>query len=176
VLWRAAVMHQIAFATKRTFHGFLRGTRKLLAAHGLTAARFDLLYALLEEGSLRDGLPSTYQSTLRARLGVTAPVVSRMLAALERLGWVTRVKDLVCDRRQRIVRMTEQGKARMVAARRVVLRSVERLVTGAICFLDPRDPGERLVNMDCLEGFLRVLRRDFADRATLYFPWGHPDD
>ncbi|MGH7296586.1 MAG: MarR family winged helix-turn-helix transcriptional regulator [Polyangiaceae bacterium] len=169
-------MHQIAFATKRAFHGFLRGTRKLLAAHGLTAARFDLLYALVGDGPIDGGSQSSYQSTLRTRVGVSAPVVSRMLGALERLGWIRREKERNGDRRQRIVRLTAEGRSRLLAARRVILRSVERLVTAAICFLNPRDPMERLVNMDSLEGYLRVLRRDFGDRATLYFPWGHPDD
>jgi hypothetical protein len=30
--------------------------------------------------------------------------------------------------------------------------------------------------MDMLESHLHVLRRDFGDTATLYYPWGHPDD
>jgi hypothetical protein len=30
--------------------------------------------------------------------------------------------------------------------------------------------------MEWLESYLRVLRRDFGDTATLYYPWGHPDD
>ena len=64
----------------------------------------------------------------------------------------------------------------MLAVRRVALRSVERLVTAAICFRDPRDPDERLWNMAQLEGYLDGLRRDLGDRATLYFRWGHPDD
>ena len=168
-------MHQIAFATKRAFHGFLRTTRKLFAAHGLTPARFDLLYALAGGGPIEPYSAAGYQSTLRRRLGVTAPVVSRMLGALERLGWIRRETDHR-DRRQRIVRLTAEGWARLSVVRRVALRSVERLVTAAICFRDPRDPDERLWNMAQLEGYLNVLRRDFGDRATLYFPWGHPDD
>ena len=168
-------MHQIAFATKRVFHGFLRATRKLFGAHGLTPARFDLLYALVGGGPIEPYSAASYQSTLRKRLGVTAPVVSRMLGALERLGWIRREKDHG-DRRQRIVRLTAEGRARMLAVRRLALRSVDRLVTAAICFRDPRDPDERLQNMAQLESYLDVLRRDFGDRATLYFRWGHPDD
>jgi hypothetical protein len=30
--------------------------------------------------------------------------------------------------------------------------------------------------MDQLEGYLRALRSDCGDTATLYYPWGHPDD
>ena len=168
-------MHQIAFATKRAFHGFLRVTRKLFGAHGLTPARFDLLYALVGGGPIEPDSARGHQSTLWKRLGVSAPVVSRMLGALEGLGWIRREKDYR-DRRQRIVRLTAVGRARMLAVRRVALRSVERLVTAAICFRDPRDPEERLWNMAQLEGYLGAFRRDFGDRATLYFPWGHPDD
>ena len=167
-------MHQIAFATKRAFHGFLRGTRKLFAAYGLTPARFDLLYAIVGGGPIEPH-SSSYQSALRKQLGITAPVVSRMLGALERLGWIRREKGHG-DRRQRIVRLTAEGRARMLAARRVVLRTVERIVTAAVCLRHPRDQDERLQKMDRLEGYLGLLRRDLGDRATLYFRWGHPDD
>ena len=88
-----AVMHQIAFATKRAFHGILRATRNLFAAQGLTAACFDLLHALVGGGPIARSSASRHQSTLWKQLGVTAPVVSRMLGALERLGWIRREKD-----------------------------------------------------------------------------------
>jgi hypothetical protein len=39
-----------------------------------------------------------------------------------------------------------------------------------------RDPNQRFIHMEWLESYLRVLRRDFGDTATLYYPWGHPDD
>ena len=40
------VMHAIFFGLKRAHHGTLRITRRALIALGLTAARFDLLYAV----------------------------------------------------------------------------------------------------------------------------------
>ena len=176
VLSRAPEMNQITFGTKRAFHGVLRGTRKLLASFGLTAARFDMLYALMGPASRRGSSRALYQSELRRKLGVTASVVSRMARALESLGWVKRRVPLEGDRRQRSVALTEEGEARMRAARRVVVRSVHRLVLDAICLGRAGDPLERFVRMDTLEGSLRALRRDFGDRASLYFPWGHPDD
>ena len=169
-------MNEIAFGTKRTFHGFLRVSRKLLAAHGLTAARFDLLYAIARHAGRDDRPPSALQSTIRKQLGVTAPVVSRMTRALERLGWVTRTVCRYEDRRQRRITLTAQGLAAWKVVRRVVLRSILRLVYPAICFGREHDESTRLVAMDRLEGTLRSLRAHFGDRASLYFPWGHPDD
>jgi len=50
------------------------------------------------------------------------------------------------------------------------------MVFHAICFGQHRDWWQRVVHMDMLEGYLKVLRRHFGDRATLYYSWGHPDD
>ncbi|HTQ45353.1 MAG TPA: MarR family transcriptional regulator, partial [Polyangiaceae bacterium] len=64
-------------------------TRKPLASMGLTAARFDLLSALLTARGDRRSW-RVQQSDLRKTLGVTAPVVTRMLKALEAIGLVER--------------------------------------------------------------------------------------
>jgi DNA-binding MarR family transcriptional regulator len=164
-------MNAIAFGTKRTFHGFLRVTRKALASVGLTAARFDLMQPLL--ATYGGAVYSVRQSKLRRELGVTAGVVSRMLRALEALGLVERTRDY--DRRQRIVTLTARGKDCLRRARRLLLRGVQRIVCDAICFGRSRDP-QWYIDMDALEGYLQALRRDFGDTATLYYPWGHPDD
>jgi DNA-binding MarR family transcriptional regulator len=165
-------MNAIAFGTKRAFHGFLRVTRKALASVGLTAARFDLMQPLL--GERGDSAYSVRQSELRRVLGVTAGVVSRMLAALEALGLVERTRGY--DKRQRVVTLTARGIDCLRRARRLLLRGVQRIVCDAICFGRSRDPQERFVHMQALESYLLVLRRDFGDTATLYYPWGHPDD
>jgi DNA-binding MarR family transcriptional regulator len=166
-------MNAIAFGTKRAFHGFLRVTRKVLAAAGLTAARFDLLHPLLNQRG-NDSYP-VLQDELRRQLGVTAGVVSRMLSALEKLGLVRR-RTPFHDRRRRLVQLTEQGMACVRRARRLLLPGVRRIVWDAICFGQQRDPEQRFLHMQLLESYLRVLRRDFGDTATLYYPWGHPDD
>ncbi len=168
-------MNAIGFGTKRAFHGFLRVTRKPLASMGLTAARFDMLWVVLTANTWsRD--PKIWQSELRQELGVTAPVVTRMLQALEKRGWVKRMPETQGDRRQRIVRLTGAGKCLIVGARRLLMRAVRRLVLVAICFGQHREYSSRLLNMDRLEGYLRALRREFGDTARLYYPWGHPDD
>jgi DNA-binding MarR family transcriptional regulator len=179
-------MNHIAFATKRAFHGILRVSRKLLASLGLTAARFDLLFALLDHRPSLGGWRTCEhaplqprsgrrQSWLRKLLGVTPGVVSRMLGALEKLGWVTREVDPF-DGRQRLVRLTTNGSTGMARARHPVLRSVQRLVGEAICFGRTRSRTRRFLAMSTLDSYLHALRSEFGDTATLYYAWGHPDD
>ncbi len=168
-------MNAIAFGTKRAFHGFLRLTRKPLQSFGLTAARFDMLSALLMAN--RASFPIRMrQSKLREELGVTAPVVTRMLQALEKLGWVDRGHEVWGDRRQRIVSLTQRGKWVIVGARRLLLRAVQRLTCVAICFGRHRKWQSRLESMSTLESYLDALRAQFGDTASLYYRWGHPDD
>ncbi|HEY8038569.1 MAG TPA: MarR family transcriptional regulator [Polyangiaceae bacterium] len=170
-------MNAIAFGTKRAFHGFLRITRKALQSVGLTAARFDMMCALLSDPHGRRNRErfSVRQSNLRRALGVSASVVSRMLRALESLGWVVR-RRARGDGRQYDVLLTESGDQRIRLARRLLLRGVQRIVYHCICMGRHRDANERFRHMEWLESYLRVLRRDFGDTATLYYPWGHPDD
>jgi DNA-binding MarR family transcriptional regulator len=177
--WRvllAVAVNAITFGTKRAFHGVLRVTRKRLVEMGLTAARFDLLSVLVK---CRPGplcAPGLRQSAIRRILGVTAPVVTRMVRALERLGLVRRWREQDWDRRQVLVALTEAGERCILKAREVMLPAVSRAVLSAICFGEHRSASARFRHMDTLESYLRSLRRRFGDGATLYYPWGHPDD
>jgi DNA-binding MarR family transcriptional regulator len=165
-------MHAIFFGLKRAFHGTLRVSRSALRACGLTAARFDLLYALH-----RRPLCAEAQSTLTRKLGVTRSTVSRMLASLEALGIVRRTRVLG-DRRQRWVALTDAGRAR-------IQRAVSRLVGAGSAQLavDSALGGERWYDSDghcffamaALDHTLSDIRRAFGDFATLHYPW-HPDD
>jgi DNA-binding MarR family transcriptional regulator len=169
-------MNAIAFGTKRTFHGFLRVTRKALASVGLTAARFDMMCALFgSHDRLENDFHFVTQRELRGELGVSASVISRMVRALEGLGLVKRER-VAEDRRQFWVELTDLGWECIRKARRLLLRAVQRIVCDAICFGRSRDPNQRFIRMAALEEYLDVLRRDFGDAATLYYPWGHPDD
>jgi DNA-binding MarR family transcriptional regulator len=167
-------MNAIAFGAKRAFHGFLRFTRKAFASVGLTAARFDMLLAI--RGSVRDDEPFTSipQCELSRVLGVTPGVVSRMLAALERLGLIERA----CFEgvRYKEVCLTDQGEACFQAACRLLLRSVQRVVVTAICFGAHGDPRERAEHLQRLKGYLTALRRDFGDTAPLGHHWARPGD
>ena len=171
-------MNAITFATKRAFHAFLRITRKPLlgCAPGLTAARFDLMYVLWTGQGLESFWNGTVlQSDVRRALGVSAPVVSRMLRALEQLGWVRR-GPAQTDRRQREVTLTEAGVACIRGAHQALRRAVGKLVDVAICFGHHRDRDRRFVHMETLESYLRTLGKGWGDTARLYFGWGHPDD
>jgi DNA-binding MarR family transcriptional regulator len=167
-------MNAIFFGSKRAFHGVLRVTRRPLGSLGLTAARFDLMFALLPRDAARVG-ESTRQSDLRRTLGVTASVVSRMLRSLEALGWVQRSRP-VYDRRQREVTLTELGRGRIRTAFKTLCRATQRVVHQAICFGEHRNQNARFRHMMILEEYLDAMRRYCGDIATLYYAWGHPDD
>jgi DNA-binding MarR family transcriptional regulator len=167
-------LNAIFFASKRAFHGVLRVTRRPLGSFGLTAARFDLMFALLRREGERGG-GSTRQSDLRRTLGVTASVVSRMLQSLEALGWVQRSRP-VDDRRQREVTLTESGRGRIRTAYKTLVRATQRVVHEAICFGAHRNPNARFRHMMTLEGYLDAVRDYCGDIASLYYAWGHPDD
>jgi len=172
---RGAV-NAITFGTKRAFHGSLRVTRKELVELGLTAARFDLLSVLVKCRPGELCAPGVRQSAIRRMLGVTAPVVSRMVRALESLGLVRRWREQDWDRRQVLVALTEAGERCILKAREVMLPAVSRMVLRAICFGKHRSADARFRHMDTLESYLRSLRKRFGDTATFYYPWGHPDD
>ena len=171
-------MHAIPFSSKRVFHAFMRVMRKPLKslAEGLTPARFDMLYVLLTGSGTSFFLGGkTTQKEVRRALGVSASVVSRMLRALEKLGWVIR-RPWEGDRRQREVRLTEAGLACIRAAHQALKGAAKKLVYLAICFGRHRDAGARFEHMCTLEdGYLRSLRRQWGDTAAVHFPWGLPD-
>jgi DNA-binding MarR family transcriptional regulator len=147
---------------------------------GLTAARFDLLYAV----QARDPRLAVTQREIRKTLGVNRTTVSRMLGSLEALGLVTRERAAYGDRRTRTVRLTEQGRRRIrVAIGRLIGSGAAQLaVDSAIAGLPCSPPGRSwydesacLDASDVLGSFLQGIRRAFGDFATLCYPW-HPDD
>jgi DNA-binding MarR family transcriptional regulator len=172
-------MNAIFFASKRVFQGALRVTRPSLqsVAPGLTSARFDMMYALTSEGSDPNKFEAykVRQSSLWRVLGVTPPVVARMLRSLEALGWVTRRRPLNGDRRQREVTLTSAGLACIRAAHKLCFRFARHLVHRAICWGKHRNRHAQFVHMSTLEDYLRSLRLYCRDTARLYYSWGHPD-
>ncbi len=177
--WRvlvAAAVNAITCGTKRAFQGFLRVTRKQLAEMGLTAARFDLLSVLVSCKPGEFAAAGVRQSEIRRMLGVTAPVVTRMVRALVGLGLVERWREQFGDRRQVRVGLTRAGEKCIRKARRVMLPVVSRMVYRAICCGRHRSFNARFLHMATLEDYMDSLRRRFRDRARLYYPWGHPDD
>jgi DNA-binding MarR family transcriptional regulator len=166
-------MHAALFGLKRSYWGSLKPMRKRLKDMGLTAARFDLLYVLSQR---RIAVP---QSALRRALGVTAPVVSRMLKALGNLGHVERKPDPF-DRRGHLVSLTVGGRFKIREAIAEFIRSgdIDVAVEEGLCPGMPptlRRQHEAFVRMHRLETLLDWLRDGFDAGGTLYYPW-HPDD
>jgi DNA-binding MarR family transcriptional regulator len=162
-------MHSAFFALKRAFHSTLRLTRTGLAEMGLTAARFDMLFALNE---YRRGL---LQGSLLRVLGVGRTTVSRMLGALEKLGLVKRTV-VKRDRRRKRVELTALGRSRIALAyRRFSLSGWAQLAVD--CALCTEESGYRPFDeVDCrvaTTSFVAVLGRvryAFVDRGTLHYP------
>lgn len=171
-------MHAIFFGIKRAWHGCLRITRSILAAMGLTAARFDLLYAL------REGLGTT-QVRLRKALGVNRTTISRMLCSLEALGLIARERPHYGDRRTWKVELTEKGERRMRIAIRELIGSgsAKLAVDSAIAgnpwrgqpAVDCHDDTACFVGCEVMDSYLRSIRTAYGDSATLSYRW-HPDD
>jgi len=166
-------MHNVFFGFKRAHHATLGLTRNILKRMGLTAARFDMLYAL------KDSRLGMLQSRLRRLLGVSRTTVSRMLASLEQLGLLTR-KLSWSDRRTRDVLLTPRGRASIVFAHRRLTRSGWAQLAldsalgtdGAYRWYREGDSTEATALID---GLLGEVRRVFGDRATLVYPW-EPDN
>jgi DNA-binding MarR family transcriptional regulator len=163
------------FKTKRAFHAILRITRKPLASFGLTAARYDMLYAIAwgVPGEDWEDCP-TEQSELPGMLGVHKSVVSRMLRSLQQLGLVSRER-CAGDRRGNWVQLTEAGVARLRDAARCLARASRRLLCMAICFGRWRDREARFRHMSAYESYLNVIRWEYGDDAVLPYCW-HPED
>jgi DNA-binding MarR family transcriptional regulator len=167
-------MHAAFFGLKRAYWGSLRGTRRTLADMGLTAARFDLLYILWE-------LPSRAhrQRALYRRLGVTPPVVSRMLKSLRERGLVKRERCAL-DRRSWWISLTPAGRhcIREAIDHFIRHRRAQRLVERGLCPDMPPGPQRAdaaFCAMGDLEHLLDRLRKGFRALGTLHYPW-HPDD
>jgi DNA-binding MarR family transcriptional regulator len=169
-----SAMHTIFFGLKRAHHSTLRLTRADLARLGLTAARFDLLYAVRQ---YRRGVA---QSSLRKMLGVCRATVSKMLGSLEKLGLVKR-SLFPLDRRRKLVELTNRGKWRIGRAHCELTLSgwaqlaVDSALGAEGCGYHWYDPDDCIEATSLLDGLLRHVREAFGDRATLEYPWS-PDD
>jgi DNA-binding MarR family transcriptional regulator len=167
-------VHAVFFGLKRAHQGTLRITRKVLVALGLTAARFDLLYAV---NKARRGM---IQSALRRVLGVTRATVSRMLASLEELGLVRRTVPRE-DRRQKLVELTTKGWWRIARAHRHLTRSgwaqlaIDSALAGQYAGYRWCDEAACREATESLQVMLDDLRRGFHDFATLDYPSGPQD-
>ena len=163
-------MHPSFFEMKHAHLTALRITRKETAVVDLTPARLDMLRVILE----RSG--EMLQSNLRRLLGVSNSVISIMVRALERAGFVvrSRCRD---DRRTFLVRLTAQAR---YALRRVFFGAVREgfleltLVSAFVKDHVPRRGWQKIV--DDLQARLHLLRAAFGIGVTHYNPWEPNDD
>lgn len=169
-------MHEIFFGVKRVHIEVVRLTRRMIFHSHLTPARFDMLRIVK---LYPDGVA---QGTIQWLLGVTAPVVSRMLKALEALGFVDRERA-ARDRRSRWVRLTERGAIAVGVASSATLGNLEaertaaRLVLGSDRLVSDsyeetlRTIDEGSDSVAHVDGFLVKMRAALADRAAFHHPW-----
>jgi DNA-binding MarR family transcriptional regulator len=181
-------MDAIFFQVKRAYYATLNFTRPSLRGFGLTPARFDLIIALLKGGH------RATQSMIRRKLGVARSTVSRMLAAMEKAGLVTRERD-PRDGRERCVELTAEGWRRFRDARRDLFYSGitalavdctlarDKWFTPTLGYSFPIENVPQLdaVGMHCheqrdnLTDYLFALRTAFGDTAAaLFYPDGQP--
>jgi DNA-binding MarR family transcriptional regulator len=169
----AITMHAAMYGLKRAYWGSLGTTRKRLKEMGLTAARFDLLYVL------RQHRVPLAQRFIHRILGVTHPVVSRMLKSLRLLGLTTRERRRT-DQREWMISLTPAGRTRI---REAVFEFITRgrawrIVQQGLCPNMPSDGNrehEALFRMTALDAMLNHLRYGFAAGGTLHYRW-HPED
>jgi DNA-binding MarR family transcriptional regulator len=168
-----ATMHAAFFGLKRAHQSTVRIGRPMLAKMGLTAARFDLLYALMQR---RHGM---FQTRLQKKLGVGRATVSRMLGSLEKLGLVERKTDDI-DRRRKLVALTASGRERIGAAHKHLTRSgwAQLALDSALGAEGRQNPwyrGSCILAMTQLEDLLGAVRRGFYDTGDLEYPWDPPE-
>jgi DNA-binding MarR family transcriptional regulator len=133
-------MHALVFATKRAHIRTVELGKALLAPHGLTPARFDLMY-LVDRAFAPAG---HRQDWLVRELGCSPATASRMLRSLEALGYVKRTIDWM-DRRRRLVHLTAEGFRRVREAAHDVLNRwrFQTVYEAAMLPPPPRKPTPR---------------------------------
>ena len=165
------------FRLKRAFHRSLAHVRPLIGAFGLTPARFDMMKAI-RDASFPDGF--IFQSWIRRALGVTAATVSRMLKSLEEIGFVVR-KEYSCDKRERLVGLTEEGRRRFDAAvsELIVSGAMDLSFAGAVTSTPDwpereEQAAQALERIDSVREAFRDVADDYLYRVTPWFCPGHP--
>ena len=123
----AAVMDDVFFGVKRAHLAVNCWALHKLKEFGVTPARFDLMRIIFDPNV------RWAQSDLRRVLGVARATISRMVIALERLGWITREVN-PDDRRTRDCLLTYEGR-RVVASVMSALiwpREIAKIVDAAL--------------------------------------------
>jgi DNA-binding MarR family transcriptional regulator len=130
---RGAGMHALAFQLKRGHLQTVTWAQRLFDEEevlGMTAARFDVLYALRREvlkGDWLTGRPlhifarTHSQASLGCTLGLHRSTIHVIVKRLEEMGWIERVRS-AADRRCKVLALTELGVRKLVHAMKVLFR------------------------------------------------------
>jgi DNA-binding MarR family transcriptional regulator len=167
-------MHALSFGFKRAHWSGVRvGKRVLEDVDGMTPARFDLVYLIrrvrLDDPNMSPGLT---QDALWKALGVHPSTVSKMLARLLDMGWVTRSR-YAFDRRTWLIRLTDLGLRKVWHAMRILFRG--RALLRAYEELFPTGPfGHVVTRIHRLVMTLKAIAYTFGDRSNAWFDYGCP--
>ncbi|HEY1959189.1 MAG TPA: MarR family winged helix-turn-helix transcriptional regulator [Polyangiaceae bacterium] len=137
--------------------------RPLLADFGLTPARFDFLAAVEIDCT---------QSGVQRSLGLARSTVCEMVARLEELGFVWRMKF----RRTLMIFVTKKAKAFFQRAREALVNSgfVPTTVDDLVTFDDVER--DTFVGRNAVEEICGMIRCAFGDRARGELYLWHPDE
>jgi len=151
-------MDTTIFSLKRAHHATLAFARRMLKEFEITPARYELLR--LVEGTFAGSIE---QSNLVRMLGVSAPVVSRMVKQLVALGLVDHYRYEECPR-IKVVEVTKKAVALLARIHREVFEWGFPWFALRLA-LDPHERRGRAPRQATLRGLLVCVRRWFGDAA-----------
>lgn len=158
-------MHAVAFSTKRAHLRNIEVLKGCVRRFGLTPARYDMLYAIWKNRA-------TWQADLWRLFDVSRTTVSRMLAALERLGLIHRSPG--SGRHSRMLHLTEKGKTLMREAFRGCHRPLCLLFESF--YPEVRSRLDRAIQVEDLQGTIALLAVWLGNRSTFSYPYNAPED
>ena len=158
-------MHHILASLKRASLLSLAQQREWLAPYGITPARYEMLFVISHTDAWLGKVHFCRQSDIWRQLGVSPVTVSKMLRALEKLGFVRRARSIARDRRQVYVELTRKARGLLRKVHQRVIRP--GVVFVAICSIFANK--ERDVGMFTV--YLDFIRERFHDPATFHYPW-----
>lgn len=156
-------MHRVFFSVKRVHLRIVEVSKTLVRSFDLTPARFDMMRIVLVHAP-----QGVSQGRIRALLGVSATTVSRMLVALEKLGFITR-HQWEHDARQLVVTLTELGRERVTNAMHALVErgAAERMARRGV----DADAKAAVPRLRVLHRALASMRRIYGDQAAFVDPW-----
>lgn len=158
-------MHHVLCSIKRAGLLSLAMQRKWLAPFGITPARYEMLFVIANTNAWMKKYHYVHQSDIWLMLGVTRVTVSKMLRALETLGFVRRERSVVSDRRQVIVRLTQKARGLLRRVARHIIRPGQVFLAIYSIF------GMRDHDVGMFASYLIELRERFNDTARFHYPW-----